>query len=168
MINLWLRNIGRFIFLVLLQVLILDNIQISGFINPYMYVLFILLMPFQTPKWLVLIVGFILGLTMDLFHHTPGMHTSATVFMAFLRPGVLQMIAPRDGYEPNTFPRVFYFGLQWFTQYTVILVFAHHFILFFMEAFSFSGFFLTMGRIILSSIFSILLVILSQYFIFRK
>jgi rod shape-determining protein MreD len=168
MINLWLRNTWRFIFLVLFQVLILDNIQISGFINPYMYVLFILLMPFQTPGWLLIVSGFALGMTMDLFHHTLGMHASATVFMAFLRPAVLRMFAPRDGYEPNTFPRIFYYGLPWFTKYTLILVFAHHLLLFFLEAFSFSGFFLTMGRIIMSSVFSILLIILSQYFIFRK
>ncbi len=168
MINLYLRNIGRFVFLVLLQVLLLDNVQINGYLIPYVYVLFVLLMPFETPGWMVLLASFIMGFTIDLFHHTPGMHTSATVFMAFLRPVVLRIISPRDGYEPNTFPRIFYYGFTWFLYYSIILVFMHHFFLFFLEVFSFSDFFSTIGRIVVSSIFSVILIILSQYFIFRK
>ena len=101
MINLFLRNIGRFIFLVLFQVLVLDNIQLGGYLNPFMYVLFILLMPFETPGWVLLFSAFLLGGSIDLFEHTPGMHASAAVFMAFLRPAVLKLIAPREGYEPN-------------------------------------------------------------------
>ena len=47
----FVRNIIRFVFLVLLQVLILNNIQFSGYINPYFYIYFILLLPFDTPRW---------------------------------------------------------------------------------------------------------------------
>ena len=67
MINLYVRNIGRFIVLVLFQVLVLNNIQFSGYVNPFMYVLFILLLPFETPRWLLLLSGFLLGLSVDIF-----------------------------------------------------------------------------------------------------
>ena len=113
MIKVLPRNILRFIVLVLLQVWVLNNIQFSGFVNPYMYVLFILLMPFETPGWLLLIMAFTLGFTVDLFEHTPGLHSTASVFMAFLRPTVLKILSPRDDYEPNTFPRVYYYGFNW-------------------------------------------------------
>ena len=107
MIKLLGRNIIRFMVLVLVQILVLNNIQVSGYIVPHIYILFILLLPFETPRWLLLIAAFALGITVDLFTQTHGMHAAATVFIAFLRPWVLEMSAPRDGYEPGTFPRVF-------------------------------------------------------------
>jgi len=168
MIKLLGRNIIRFIVLVLVQILVLNNIQVSGYIVPYFYVLFILLLPFETPGWLLLLSAFALGITVDLFSQTPGMHASATVFMAFLRPWILEMSAPRDGYEPGTFPRLYYYGFQWFLRYTVILVLAHHFVLFYIEVFRFSEFFSTLLRVLLSSLFSVILIVLSQYFIYRK
>ena len=168
MIKLISRNIIRFIVLVLVQILVLNNIQISGYIVPNFYVLFILLMPFETPRWLLLPVAFALGISIDLFAQTPGMHAAATVFIAFLRPWVLEMSSPRDGYESGTFPRLYYYGFQWFLRYTVILVLAHHFVLFYIEVFRFTEFFSTLLRVLLSSLFSIILIMLSQYFIYRK
>ncbi|MFC2080762.1 rod shape-determining protein MreD [Bacteroidota bacterium] len=168
MIKLFGRNIIRFVILVLLQVLVLDNIQISGHIVPHFYVLFILLMPFETPNWLLLLTAFALGLSVDMFNHTLGMHAAATVFMASLRPYMLRISAPRDGYEPGTYPRLFYYGFQWFLRYTVILVLAHHFVLFYIEVFRFAEFFSTLLRVLLSSLFSVILIMLSQYFIYRK
>ena len=162
------RNIFRFFFLVLLQVLILNNIQFSKFINPYFYVLFILLMPFESPPWLVIIVSFMLGLSVDMFSHTIGMHTSACVLLAFLRPYVLKIFAPRDGYEPGTFPRIYYYGFEWFLKYALVLVFAHHLMLFYTEVFRFSAFFSTLLRSFISTIFSVFLILISQYIVFRK
>ena len=168
MINHIARNAGRFIILVLFQVLVLNNIQFSGFVNPFMYVLFILLLPFETPRWVLLVSGFLLGLSVDIFSNTLGLHASATLFMAFLRPYVLRVISPRDGYETGTYPRVFYYGITWFLNYAIILVFAHHLFLFYLEVFRFSEFFRTLLRVILSSSFSILFIALSQYIVFRK
>lgn len=168
MIRLINTNILRFILLVLLQILLVNNIQISGMINPYIYVLFILLLPFETPGWLLLTAGFILGLTIDLFMNTPGMHAVSTVLMAFLRPSVLAAISPRDGYDPGTKPGLFYYGFKWFLKYTVILVFIHHLMLFYLEVFRFSEFFSTFIKVIFSALTSIILIIISQYFIFRK
>lgn len=168
MINLLGRNILRFIVLVLFQVLVLNNIQFSGYVNPLMYVLFILLLPFETPRWLLLISGFLIGISVDIFSDTLGLHASASVFMAFLRPYVLRVISPRDGYESGTFPRVFYYGLTWFLNYAVILVVMHHLFLFYFEVFRFSEFFRTLLRVILSSSFSIAIIVLSQYIIYRK
>ncbi len=164
MIKLIPRYIIYFFVLVLIQVLILNNIQLGGYINPYVYVLFILVLPFETPKWLLLVIGFLLGFTIDSFANTIGMHSSATVLMAFLRPYVLKLISPREGYESETFPTVKYYGINWFIQYAAILVVAHHLFLFYMEVFRISDFFLTFFRVILSSIFSLFLIFISQYF----
>jgi len=167
MIKVGPRYLLNFILLVFLQVFILNNIQFSGYINPYIYVMFILVLPFETPKWFLLILAFIMGLTVDLFSSTLGMHSTATVFMAFLRPYVLKIISPRDGYESETLPQLRYYGASWFIKYSTILIVAHHFVLFYVEVFRFSNFFTTFARVILSSIFTILLVLISQYF-YRK
>ncbi len=168
MIDILPRNIIRFLALLLVQVLILNNIEIGGYINPYVYILFIILLPFETPAWLTLILAFILGLSVDIFSETLGMHTSATVFMAFLRPYILSYFAPRDGYESGSYPRVFYYGLPWFIKYTLIMVLAHHLFLFYVEMFKFQDFFSTLLRVILSTLFSTALIVISQYFVFRR
>ena len=162
------RNIARFIFLILLQVWVLNNIQFSGYLNPYMYVLFILLLPFETPGWAVLLLSFFLGLSVDMFTDTIGMHASASVFMGFLRSFVLQSIAPRDGYEIGTFPRVFFYGVTWFLKYSLLLVFIHHLFLFSIEVFNFKTFHLVILRTILSTLFTTILILVSQFIIFRK
>jgi rod shape-determining protein MreD len=162
------RNIIRFIIVILFQVLIMDNVMINGFLVPYVYLLFILLMPFETPRWIVLLSGFALGLSIDFFEHTLGMHTAATVMIAFIRPYFLNLLAPRDGYEAETFPRIHFYGFTWFFKYTLIIVFIHHFFLFYLEAFQLQNFLSTLLRVILSSALSASTIVLSQYFVFRK
>jgi rod shape-determining protein MreD len=168
MIKSLIKNILLFIFLVLTQVLIFNNIELGGFLNPYVYVLFILLLPFDIPGWFLLLVGFGLGLTVDIFSETLGMHTAATVLMAYLRPAVLRTFSPREGYEAGSLPRVHYYGLQWFIQYTVVLVFAHHAMLFLTEMFRFQDIFAILLRIILSTLFSASIIVLSQFIVFKK
>lgn len=163
-----LSNIIRFFVLILVQVLLLDNVLLGGYLNPYFYILFILLMPFETPKWLILVAGFMLGLSIDLFTNTLGMHTAATVFMAFMRPWILSFFAPRDGYDSDSYPRIHYYGLSWFARYALILTFLHHIVLFYIEVFHFQYFFSTFLRVISSTILTTSTVILSQYFIYRK
>ena len=167
MIKLLPRYIVNFVILILIQVFLLNNIQLGGFINPYFYVLFIIILPFEIPSWFLLIVAFLLGISMDLFSNTLGMHSSATVFLAFLRPYVLKVISPRDGYEKETLPQLKYYGAAWFVRYSSVLILAHHFFLFYIEVFSLSNFFATLARVLLSSIFTFILVLISQYF-FKK
>ncbi|MCA1747600.1 MAG: rod shape-determining protein MreD [Bacteroidales bacterium] len=168
MLRLFARNIVRFLIVVLVQVLVLDNIMLGGYLNPYFYIIFILLMPFETPRWLLLVGGFLLGISVDLFSNTLGMHTAASVFMAFMRPWVLEILAPRDGYDSDSYPRIHYFGLTWFALYAVVLTFLHHLLLFYVEVFHFQEFLSTFLRTILSTILTVSTIILSQYFIFRK
>lgn len=164
MIKQLVKYLVAFVLLVLIQVLILNNIQLGGYVNPYLYVVFILILPFDIPKLLLIIISFLLGLSIDIFTSTLGMHIAACVFMAYLRPYVLKILAPRDGYEPETLPLVADYGFTWFLKYAAILIFAHHLFLFFVEVFRFSDFFRTLWRTISSSMFSLFIVIVSQYF----
>lgn len=152
-----LQNIFRFILLVLLQVLVLNNVQFLGYINPYLYILFILSLPVHTPRGFSLILAFALGLTIDTFSNTMGMHAFAAVLIAFLRNGVIKLFTSlEDGNNPT--PSFYTFGVSAYVKYVVLMVFIHHSALFFLEAFSFSNFWFSLAKIILSSIVTILLI----------
>lgn len=168
MINEIIRNIFRFLILVLFQVLIIKNIELGRFINPFFYILFILMLPFETPNWLVLILSFILGLTIDMFYDTIGMHAAASAFIGFCRPGILKLFSPRDGYESGTQPTIQYLGTPWFLSYSGILIILHHMVLFFIEIFRFSEFFSTFFRVILSSLFSLILIVITQFLFYKN
>lgn len=163
-----LKYLILFAILVMAQLLVFNNIEFSGYINPYVYVLFILLLPFEIPKLVLLGAAFMLGFSIDLFLGTPGVHSSASVFMAFARPRVLALFSPREGYQTGTFPRVSQFGFEWFLKYTMMLVLLHHFVLFYLEVLTLHHFFTTFFRALLSSLLTSLIIIVSQYFIFRK
>ena len=168
MINILFKNILRFIFLVLLQVIILNKIQFSGFINPYLYVIFILMLPFDTPAWILITSAFFLGLCMDTFSNTMGMHAAASVLMAFCRPFLLAYIAPREGYEFENKPAIAYMGFNWYLSYAGILVLIHHICLFYIEVFSMNEFFSTLSRVVLSVCFTLLLILIIQYLFYSN
>ena len=85
-----------FVSLVLIQVLILNQIQLGGFINPYIYILFVILLPLSAPRYAVMLLGFVLGLTIDVFMNSLGIHAAATVFIAYLRPLVIRSISSHE------------------------------------------------------------------------
>ncbi len=163
MINSILRYSLIFILLILLQVLLFNNIEFSGYVNPWIYIMFILLLPCEISVWLLLIIAFFTGLTIDLFCGSLGMHTSATVLAGFVRPYVMRLISPRDGYEPGSDPSMIIYGFKWYLIYTLFIVLIHHTALFYLEVFRFTDFFRTLLRVILSSLFSITFILLLEF-----
>lgn len=163
-----LKNIIRFVVLVLLQVLILNHISLGGYINPYLYVLFILWLPFNTNRGILLLSAFLLGFCVDIFSNTPGLNAAATVAMAFVRPFVISMISSNTDFEPGSRPSIKGQGIKWFLSYSILLVLIHHGILFYLEIFRFSEFFSTLLRVALSAVFTLSLVFLAEYLSIRK
>ncbi|MEO8146482.1 MAG: rod shape-determining protein MreD [Bacteroidia bacterium] len=153
----------RFIVLVLVQVTLLNNIQLSGLVNPYLYVMFILVLPFNMPKMVVMVFAMITGVVVGVFTNTAGLHAAACITLAFVRPGVLKLLSPREGYEAETSPTIRDMGFRWFIIYSAILVFIHHLVLFFLEVFRFNEVAVTFTRVIFSSFFTLLLIVISQY-----
>ena len=158
-----LYNILRFFLLILLQVLILNNINLGGFINPYFYIYFILLLPFEIAGWLLLLLCFLLGAGIDIFTNTPGLNISACLAMGFARPYIIRSISTGTYSLIGDSPSLNNQGLKWFLYYSTSLILIHHFVLFYLEAFRFTEFFLTFFRLALSSMFTLLLVMVSEY-----
>ena len=168
MINSIAKYSALLILLLVIQFLLMDNIQFSGYVNPMVYILFIILLPLDMEAWIVLPLAFITGLIVDLFYGTPGMHTSATLAAGFVRPYILSVIAPRDQYEKGKTPGLKGYGLTWFASYVAFMVIAHHLVLFYVEVFRFESFFSTFLRVLLSSLFSLVFIIMIQFSIIRR
>ncbi len=126
--------------LILLQVLVLRQIVIGppglARVTAMVYPLFIMLLPMRVPREALMILGFFLGLIVDIFYDSPGVHASATVLLAFLRPTILRLIEPRGDYKTNQNPNIRNYGTGWFVQYALLLLFAHHLMYFSMEIFT--------------------------------
>jgi rod shape-determining protein MreD len=152
------QNIVRFIALVLIQVLVLNNVQFLGFINPYIYVLFIILLPVKTPRWLSLILAFVLGLTIDMFTNTLGLHAFASVLVTFLRNPIIKIFTTNED-NINFTPSFNTFGIVPYIKYVFIIILIHHFTLYYMEIFSFTNFWITAYRAALSSLITISIIL---------
>ena len=158
-----IRYLILFVTLVLMQVLFLDNINIHGTLNPFIYPLFILLLPLNSAHWQTIIAGFLIGIVIDIFESSPGIHAASSVFLGFVRPYILNLIKPKGGYKDDSSPSIKELGLLWFIVYFSVSIFLHHIVLFFTEIASVNNISYTIAKIILSSMFSILSSILTLY-----
>ena len=130
-------NFLRFIGLLFLQVLVIDNIRLGYYIHPHIYILFVLMLPFSISNWQLLISGFLMGFAVDLFNGTPGLNAAATVFASFVRPMVINGMMRRNDINENDEPSLDSMGVSRFIVYSFILLVVHNFVLFMLEAFSF-------------------------------
>lgn len=76
------------------SVLVLNKLNVSVYIHPYVYPMFLILLPFETPKWIMLPLAFAVGITIDMFNNTAGMHAAACVFIAYARPWLIKAYTP--------------------------------------------------------------------------
>lgn len=156
-------NSLRFIILLALQVVIFNNIDLFGYINPYPYILFILLYPVNGNKAGLLVSSFFLGLFLDMFCNSGGVHAAASVTLAYLRPVFLkfsfgvsyeyQTIKINDRLTSERFSFIF------------ISVITHHFILYLLEIFRFSLMWDILIRTLLTALFTLILSIVIIYLI---
>ena len=159
-------QIIRFVVLVLFQVLVINHIRLGGYVHPYIYLIFIMLLPFHTPKWQLLVLGFFLGIIIDVFTGTPGLHAGATTLMAFCRPSIISLISGNQKFDNIQEPNLGQLDGMWFFRYVLCLVFIHHFALFFLESFSFRLIGQVLLRILLSVPVSVFLIMMIL-FIFK-
>ncbi len=159
-----LKNTGRFIFLIFLQVVIINNIELNYFVSPILIVFFVLALPMNTPNWLLLIASFLMGLTLDAFMNTPGIASFSLVTTASLRPILLRILQPRDGYQIDDMPNVQKLGWAWFMRYAVALVLVFHLLYFTILGISQDNVFVIIGRTLTSSFFTMILLSLFQLF----
>lgn len=159
-------NSVRFVVVVLVQVLICNHIDFLGYINPLVYIYFILLFPFNSNRSLFLVLAFLLGLTIDMFSDTGGANAAACVIIAYIRPFVLRF-AFGISYEHQSIKlENTAFGQR--MMYIIILTLIHHFFVFLLEIFNISNILLVLRNTLFFGIFTILVITLSITFFSRK
>ena len=168
MISFFENSIVRFFSIIVLQTLLFNNIVLFNSTVPFIYILFILIVPFEVNKTALLFISFVTGFLIDISFNSYGVHIGASVFAAYIRPYVLQYTTPRGGYDPNTQPLMRDYGFLWFLKYAAIITVSHHFVLYLFYTFSFEHFWAFMYQMTLNSIVTLALIMLSQFYIFRK
>lgn len=158
----------RFLFLLFAQVLILNQIEIGFGIQIMIYPLFILLLPVETGVIALMGAAFVLGILIDAMSNTYGLHTSSLLVVAYLRPVIFKLFAPRDGYDALLEVNIFTMGTLWFLKVFGILILVHHFWFFMLEMFKINEFVFVLQKTLLSVPISFLICVLLQYLFVRK
>ena len=146
-----------------MQVMVFDNIRFGNYIHPYIYVLFIMLLPFDTPKAQLIFDGFLIGMAIDIFSGTPGLNAAATVFMAFIRPLIIGLTTRKSDIEDKNAPTITEMGLPWFLLYALLLLLLHNLFLFWLEAFSIKLLGIVLLETVISAPISLIIIVLIIY-----
>ena len=164
------KNILRFILLILVQFYVLDKIHLHQMVTPYIYFLFIVWIPFNLPRGWQMILAFLLGFALDSFRHFPGFHAAACVLIAYVRPFLINILIPQEGADTNydepsarsmggVFPYMIYAG---------VLSLLHNSWLFFLEAMEFGSFWYFIIKTLLSTVISLVLIFAAELLFYRK
>lgn len=158
----------RFLILAFLQVIVLNNLELGLGAYPMIYPLFILLLPFEWGAGILMLIAFGVGMSIDAMSNTFGMHASAAVLIAYLRPAIFKAFAPRDGYDSVEAAGIRSLGTQWFIGAYGSLLLIHHTWFFILESLQLNEILLILRKILLSVPLSFLISILVQFIFMRK
>ncbi|MBQ2541115.1 MAG: rod shape-determining protein MreD [Paludibacteraceae bacterium] len=153
----WIRQTIRFIVLLLLQVLLINNLRISGYCHPYLYVACLLVMPITLPRWVDLIIGAFVGLILDAFCNSAGVHMAACTMVMLIRPYLIERMVVESERLTDEI-NISSIGPTSFSIYAAILIAAHHVVVFFLTNWFHSVLF-TLGQITVSAAITYGLVI---------
>ncbi|MDE5707883.1 MAG: rod shape-determining protein MreD [Alistipes sp.] len=154
-----------FLITVLLQIFLFDNLSVSIYLNPLIYVAFVVLLPVDALPVLVLLAGLLMGAAMDFLMGTAGINTMATLLLAFVRQPVLTSLYNRDDLREGGIPSPERLGHHVFLNYLIVLVLVHHTVFFTLEALSWSHALRTAVRVVASSAVTVAVVwLLSRMF----
>lgn len=142
--------------------------DLHNFVQPFIYLVFVLMLPMATPAWAILLIGFFTGLLIDTDLGTAGMHAASATLIAFVRPFALSILAPQGGYPKDALPTLLYQKFGWYIRYALPLIFLHHLVYFFLEIFSLNGFFNTLSNVFLSTIISFVLIVGFEFLFNRQ
>jgi rod shape-determining protein MreD len=153
-----LRHILSLVIVLLLQMLVFNNLHFLGICHPYIYILFLIALPIRIPQWIELLIGFGVGLIVDMFCGSPGVHTAACSFLAYLRPIFIRRTI-QDAERISMTIDGLSIGFNEYVKLVVLYTILHHTLVFLIEAWSLAHFWLLLAKIIISSLFTIALLL---------
>ncbi|MGN6492072.1 MAG: rod shape-determining protein MreD [Agriterribacter sp.] len=165
-----LKNIIRFFIFILVQVFVLNKVPpLHQFVTPYLYFLYLLWLPFRIPRLSLTLLGFVFGLCLDYFTKTPGLHAAACTMMAYLRPFMINMLAPKEDSGYNYIaPAPSSMGWSPYIVYILVMSFVHNSWLVFLEWLQIDNLWYLLGKIIATTGVSFLLILITEILFYRK
>ena len=160
--NHFIKYLGLLPFYVLLQVLVLNEILFSAYINPFLYVVLIISLPLKTPKWFLLSYAFLLGFSIDLFSGSLGFHSTATILIAFVKPFISKITIPHNVLAETDKITLNKIGSKAFITFSLFLILIHNSCLFITEHLSVN--LALFGKILASSVVTLIIVLITQLF----
>lgn len=161
-------HIIRFILFALAQGLVFGQLDFGFGIHPMIYPLFILMLPFDLGAIALMVIAFMMGISIDFFMNTFGLHASSAVIIAYFRPELFKLFSPRDGYESFRQPSASDLGYKWFLSVAGLMILIHHVWFFFLEYFKLSEWMYILQKSIFSGLFTLLIFVLIQIIFFKK
>jgi len=164
-----LREVVKFILYVLLQIFVFKDLILFGYAMSFVYILFFIGLNSEMNRGALMLIGFFMGLIIDMFYRTGGVHAFSTVFITYIRPFLINRFLNIDQMKKGE-PLIKLSSSRWVevAVYSLIVVFIHHFLVLFIEASSFHLFLYTLGKIICSTIFTYLLFLMGNYLFVRS
>ena len=161
--NKFSSNISRFIILILLQVFVFNYVQWFGFLNPFVYLLFLILLPIEIPKSYQYFIAFITGFIVDSFLRTYGIQSFACVFLVFLRPYVILILNGLKPLETGVRPVPGVKDFNWILVYTLILVFVHQVTVTSLETFQWAQWWRIIWTSAINTLFTTFIILCIEY-----
>jgi rod shape-determining protein MreD len=152
------------IILPLLQITIFNNVDLLGYVDPYFYLVFIIVFPFKSDKTTLLLSSFFIGLTIDIFTNDGGIHAFSFVFVAYVRAFVLRVITAKPASELNLREVSFVNLFIWVSVLSLI----HGFLLFSLEQLSFHNFSALMIKLVISSLLNVMIILMSLELFYKR
>ena len=153
-----------FVFYLLLQIFFVRQLVLFNYAFCFVYIASIILLPFDTNKVTLILLGFFAGMMVDIFYNTIGANAAAMTLIAFIRPSVISLLTPQRGYDDRQTLSLNSMGLTWFITFAATLTVIHHFVLFLLEASDWGLFLPVMAKVICSTIFTTTVVVIIQFF----
>ena len=155
---------------VLFQVLVLNHINLSGYINPLIYIILIITLPQNIPRWFIIIYAFCIGFTLDILESNPGLNSSSLVFISFIKPYLQKLILVRKSVDEKEKLNLQILGFRIFTKLSLSIIIIHNIFMFLLELFSSHNLniFLFIKQVLLTSIVTYIIIIILQLFTYQK
>jgi hypothetical protein len=157
-----------FLIHLLVQVMLFKNMELGSSAFCFMYLGFLLMMPLERDILSLMLIGFVMGIAVDVFYDSLGIHAAASVFTMYVRKYWSASITPQGGYDAGALPSVHMDGLQWWVVYALPLVFVHHLAMFFLEAWGVHLFWYTMKKVVLSTLYTFIVLLIIQFLFYKK
>lgn len=164
----FINNVIRFIIVLLIQIILFKNIGYYNIAAAFPYIFFILFLPIGLPNFLLFLIAFLTGLSIDAFYDSIGVHACACIALALFRILYHKITLEMDIKDSYNTPSLSEMGFKWFLPYILLGTLTHHFTLFLVESFSFINILHVLFSIVISSIFTSLVILLMALLVYRK